>query len=131
MKLKEYNYWNLVLAESQHLIGWSIAKLKRDINFFEDLTDEELLELKQVIKDVKQALNKTFKPDWFNVMQCGNMQPKLHVHLVPRYKEKRNFEGRDFVDNNFGGLVENKWVPEDNAFLEKLGCYISSYLRKT
>ncbi|MFO8015478.1 MAG: hypothetical protein R6U32_00075 [Candidatus Woesearchaeota archaeon] len=53
LKLKEYRHWNLYLAGSQFIIGWSHAVLKRHIFFFEELTDEELIGLKQLIRDLK------------------------------------------------------------------------------
>ncbi len=124
--LKEYKYWSLVLAESQFLIGWSHAILKRHAERFEELTDEELIELKQVIKELKSALKKTFNPDWFNVMQLGNMTKHIHFQLVPRYCKHRNFDGRVFVDEDYGNMVVNRWKKEDKKFLLKLKECISN-----
>ena len=120
MIIKDYKHWTLVLAKSQSILSWTIAFLKRHIQSFEELTDEELLEIKQVIKELKSALNKTFKPDWFNVMQLGNLVPHLHIHLVPRYKEVRKYDGRIFVDKDYGKMIPNKWKPEDKKFLTRL-----------
>lgn len=126
--LKDYNYWTLSLADSQFLIGWSHAFLKRHVRFFEELTDEELFELKQVIKELKKALKKTFNPDWFNVMQLGNMTPHLHFQLVPRYKDKRTFDGRTFTDNTWGKMIPNRWETESEEFLTRLAGYIKENL---
>jgi len=127
--IKEYEYWRLSVAESQILLGWTHASLKRHIQFFEELKDEELIELRQIIKDIKGALNKTFKPDWFNVMQLGNMTRHLHFQLVPRYKEKRQFAGREFVDKTFGRLISEEWIIEDDIFLEKLRDHIKKEMK--
>lgn len=124
LTLKEYKYWSLVLAESQFIIGWSHAILKRHAERFEELTDEELIELKQVIKELKSALKKTFKPDWFNVMQLGNMTKHIHFQLVPRYCEPRRFDGRVFIDKDYGKMIVNRWKQEDKKFLLKLKKYI-------
>lgn len=127
--IKEYKYWNLSIAESQTLIGWTHASLKRHICFFEELTDEELIELKYVVRETKEALNKTFKPDWFNVMQLGNMTPHLHFQLVPRYKEKRFFEGRIFIDKTYGRPISDEWVIEKDNFLKKVRDYLKKGMK--
>ncbi|MFH0978237.1 MAG: HIT family protein [Candidatus Woesearchaeota archaeon] len=115
--IKEYKYWRLSIAESQILLGWTHASLRRHVCFFDELEDKELAELKAVVKEIRHALAKTFKPDWFNVMQLGNMTPHLHFQLVPRYRTKRTFAGREFVDSTFGRPIADKWVVEDDKFL--------------
>ncbi len=122
--IKDYKYWTLVLAESQYILGRTIAFLKRHIRFFEELTDEESLEIKQIVGEIKSALNKTFKPDWFNVMQLGNLVPHLHIHMVPRYKKVRKYDGRIFVDKDYGKMITNEWEPEDKNFLTRLTNHI-------
>jgi len=129
LKLKEYKYWNLYLADSQFLIGWSHAVLKRHIFFFEELSNEELIELKQVILDWKSGLNKTFQPDWFNVMQLGNMTKHLHFQLAPRYKDKREFEEKLFVDKDWGNMIVDRWQSENKEFLTKLTNYIKEHIQ--
>lgn len=126
--LKDYDYWTLIIAEGQLPLGWCIAFLKRHIESFEELTDKELLELKQVVAELKSALDKTFKPDWFNVMQLGNMEHHLHLHLVPRYKKPREFGGRTFVDQDYGHMIVDRWKPESKAFLTRLAGYIKENL---
>ncbi len=127
--IKEYKYWRLSIAESQIILGWTHASLKRHICFFEELNDEELIELKMIIQEIKEALNKTFKPDWFNIMQLGNMIPHLHFQLIPRYKHKRFFAGRKFIDKTYGRPISDEWVIEDDAFLEKLRDYVKKEMK--
>lgn len=122
--VKDYDSWTLIVAEGQLPLGWCICFLKRHVEFFEDLTDEEVLELKQVVAELKSALGKTFKPDWFNVMQLGNMEHHLHFHLVPRYKEPREYDGRTFTDQDYGHMIVDRWKPESKDFLTRLADYI-------
>ena len=51
--LKKYKYWTLVLAESQSHLGWTHAVLNRHAELFEELTDNELTELKDSIQAPK------------------------------------------------------------------------------
>lgn len=87
--------------------------LKRHAEFFDELTQEELAELKEVVGEARAALKKTFKPDWFNLTQLGNTCRHLHVNLIPRYKEKREFAEKEFVDESFGGGVSSEEIDEE------------------
>ena len=118
--IKDYKHWTLILAESQSVLGWTLAILKRHILFFEELSEEELIELRQAVRDIKCALDKEFQPDWFNVMQLGNATKHLHVHLVPRYRQPRRYAGRVFTDPDYGKMMVDRWNPEEKAFLAEL-----------
>lgn len=124
--IKEYQFWNLYLAESQSILGWCHAVLKRHIFFFEELTNEELQELKLIVSQWKFTLNQTFQPTWFNVMQLGNITPHLHFQLIPRYNQKMEYDKRTFLDKDFGKMIVDRWKREDRLFLEKL----AKHLRK-
>ncbi len=128
--LKEYPHWILRLSRSQQVPGWCHASLKRHAEQFEEMTDEELSELKQVITEWKRALHMAFNPDWFNVMQLGNADKHLHFQLVPRYQGKRNFEGREFADKDYGKMIISVWKPEDEGFLKKLKDHIAQHLNR-
>lgn len=59
------------------------------INFF-DLSNEEKLELLNLIDIAKGIINEKFKPNGFNIgMNCGESAGQtvmhFHCHLIPRY----------------------------------------------
>ncbi|MBR9702610.1 hypothetical protein GOV10_01110 [Candidatus Woesearchaeota archaeon] len=118
--LKEYTHWKLVLSDCQALLGWCQAVLKRHEEDFEELYDEELLELRTVIADWKICLRKSFSPDWFNEQHMGNMDKHLHLQLVPRYESSREFNGKTFSDKDFGNPYVIVWKPEEKIFLNTL-----------
>jgi diadenosine tetraphosphate (Ap4A) HIT family hydrolase len=60
------------------------------INFF-DLSNEEKLELLNLLEIGKVIINEKFKPNGFNIgMNCGEAAGQtvmhFHCHLIPRYK---------------------------------------------
>lgn len=118
--VKEYTYWTVHVADSQQLLGYLNISLKEHKEQIVDLTDEELLEFRQVCSEMQAALSRCFQPDWWNYQQMGNMTRYLYFHLIPRYKHPRLFEGRQFVDERFGKLPERRWVFEEEDFLERL-----------
>ncbi|OGB74126.1 hypothetical protein A2V68_02210 [candidate division Kazan bacterium RBG_13_50_9] len=103
MKIKEYRYWNLFLNENQSYLGRCVLMLEREgANFLVDTTQEERDELFQILGEWQEALTELWHPDWWNYAQLGNVTPQLHFHLVPRYKEPREFGGEKFVDEKWG-----------------------------
>jgi diadenosine tetraphosphate (Ap4A) HIT family hydrolase len=126
--LKKYPHWIAVVSESPTPIGWIYIILKRHAEYFDELTDAELIELKKIIKELKKVLIKAFNPDWFNVMQMGNMSRHIHFHLIPRYKHKIRFANRTFSDPDYGNMLVNRYKPANKIFLLKLKAYLKSKL---
>lgn len=99
--LKEFVHWMLEVSFLQHTFGNYIVFCKREcVQKISELKDEELLELKQVFKEIETALleNPTFKPIRFNYWQMGNKLKHLHFHGIPRYESPREFLGRTWKD---------------------------------
>ncbi|HUB66807.1 MAG TPA: HIT domain-containing protein [Candidatus Methylacidiphilales bacterium] len=69
----------------------------RAVPELEDLSDDELLELMTMLKQVKVAVTAAFQPHGFNIgINLGTaagagIEQHLHVHLVPRWRNDTNF----------------------------------------
>jgi len=80
-----YNNGHLLVAPSSHK------------GTFEELTDAEMLECQQKIRDMTAALSAAISPDGFNVgLNLGRasgagLPGHLHWHIVPRWNGDTNF----------------------------------------
>lgn len=126
--IKEYEYWVAHVADSQQLLGYVNISLKEHKENLIDLTDEELIEFREVCREIQGALDKLFQPDRYNYQQMGNLTRHVYFHLIPRYQHPRLFDGRQFVDERYGKLPERRWVFEEEEFLEKLASKIREKL---
>ena len=55
-------------------------------------------ELFVIINELRKAITKSFKPDWFNYSFLGNATRHLHCHFIPRYSTTKKFVGITFTD---------------------------------
>jgi diadenosine tetraphosphate (Ap4A) HIT family hydrolase len=51
-----------------------------------------------------------------NYAALSNVSPVIHMHIVPRYKEPRTFQGAQFIDTRWG----KNYAPYDNNFVIEL-----------
>ncbi len=114
LKIKSYKYWEVYLHENQCYIGRVFVLLKEDeeIEDFLAIEGEIRDEFFFIGKEVKKALKSLFKPDKMNYAALSNTSEKIHVHIVPRYKEAREFGGVIFNDARWG----KNYAPYDRSF---------------
>ena len=100
--IKKYKYWTIIIHPNQCYLGRCMVKLNRHIVDLFDTTREERDELFEIMTELRNALKELFKPDLFNYATLGNIVKHLHMHFIPRYKEKRLFKGIEFIDKRWG-----------------------------
>ena len=117
--LKEYTHWTLLLAETPTpYLGKAIVWLARpgEMQRYSELTIDELTELQKILKEYEGALGRLWKPDHMNYMWMGNLFQEHgghgHMHVFPRYKEVREFDGVKFIDTRWGKFHKPHDTPE-------------------
>jgi diadenosine tetraphosphate (Ap4A) HIT family hydrolase len=71
--------------------GHTLVIPKRHIGSWFEITREEQNAMLNLLGRAKEALEKEFKPDGYNIgindgPTAGQTVPHLHMHLIPRYK---------------------------------------------
>jgi len=97
--LKEYTHWKLVLRNRNKTLGNCVAILKRHIEAFKDITDEEMQEFAYVVRDIEHATKQAFDYDImnYNILMLGDKH--LHYHIIPRYAKPIIFAGVTWTDD--------------------------------
>jgi ATP adenylyltransferase len=98
-----YNNGHLLIAPVRHIPD------------LEDATDEEMLEMIKLIRELQKALSQAIKPHGFNVgMNFGRcagagLPGHLHIHIVPRWDGDTNFmavcAGTDVISQSLTELL--------------------------
>jgi diadenosine tetraphosphate (Ap4A) HIT family hydrolase len=115
LKIKSYKYWDLYLHENQCYLGRVFVQLKneKEVEDFLDIQGEVREEFFLIGSKVKNALKTLFHPDKMNYAALSNTSPVIHMHIVPRYKETREFGGVTFKDARWG----QNYAPYDRSFV--------------
>jgi ATP adenylyltransferase len=86
-----------VLNRYPYNAGHLLAIPYREVPNLEDLSQEERLDLMNLLVTAQDILKKALKPDGFNIgMNLGKgagagIPTHLHVHIVPRWNGDTNF----------------------------------------
>jgi len=102
-------YWQVALAPEQSYIGRCYVTLKRHAGDLADLSKDEILDFRNLVIKLENALKKAFNATMFNwaclmnnTYQEKKPEPHVHWHFKPRYREKVKFAGIIFEDPEFG-----------------------------
>ncbi|OJU81615.1 MAG: hypothetical protein BGO10_08385 [Chlamydia sp. 32-24] len=115
LKIKSFKHWDVYLHENQCYLGRVFVQLKdeKGIEDFLDIDGEVRDEFFLIGSKIKQALKILFKPDKMNYAALSNTSPVIHMHIIPRYKEPRQFNGITFKDARWG----QNYAPYDRSFV--------------
>ena len=99
-------FWDIKIHHSQNCLGRCLLWYKgnKDKDLLE-ISKEERDELWELSKKIKTALINLFNPDKFNYLCSGSRTKHLHIHIYPRYSEKREFNGIIFEDIHWGNFT--------------------------
>jgi diadenosine tetraphosphate (Ap4A) HIT family hydrolase len=115
LKIKSYKYWDLYLHENQCYISRTFVQLKdaTGVDDFLDIKGAVREEFFQIGENINKALKILFRPDKMNYAALSNTSPVIHIHIVPRYKETREFNKMIFKDTRWG----QNYAPYDRSFI--------------
>lgn len=119
LKIKSYKYWDVYLHENQCYLGRVFVLLRdkrlgdKEVEDFLAIEGEVRDEFFQIGEKIKSALKTLFKPDKMNYAALSNVSEEIHVHIVPRYQEVREFGGAVFHDARWG----KNYAPYDRSFV--------------
>lgn len=96
--IKKLDYWIVSLRPQQVTIGSLVLTLNRHCKKFSEILPEEARDLEVAFKVIELLFEDTFKPDKINYLALMMKDAQVHFHIIPRYKDVRNFQGVDYTD---------------------------------
>jgi len=96
--IKDFGHWKLLVSNNTRTLGNCVLIIKRDVRRFSELTAEEVVNLGVAIKETENALQSAFQYDKINWLMLMMKDPQVHFHVIPRYKDIKEFSGVKFDD---------------------------------
>ncbi len=86
-----------IFLEDNSFYPWVMLIPKRDsIKEIIDLSKADQYLLMDEIEIVSKAMQRKFSPDKLNIAAFGNIVPKLHIHIIARYKSDQSWPNAVF-----------------------------------
>lgn len=103
------------LAEDQYYLGRCFVTLKRHCSDLADLSEEEQKDFFEVLKNLEDAIKKSFGAVLFNwgclmnnAFKEKSWNPHVHWHVRPRYDKVVDFSEIVFEDKEFGSHYQRR-----------------------
>lgn len=97
-------HWTIATNLNQNLIGRVIVVAARPVDSVAALSAGEWQDLHRKIGRTRAALDTLFHPDQYNYAFLMNQDAQVHLHVVPRYGQPRQWAGDTYDDPHFGSL---------------------------
>jgi diadenosine tetraphosphate (Ap4A) HIT family hydrolase len=121
--------WTMAVNRNQDLLGKTMIVLERPCSAVVDLHPSEWAGLHAELRQLVPALTRRFAPDQFNFAFLMNQDAQVHLHVIPRYRSQRTWQGRIFDDPDWGSAPGQEQRPLPLDVLAELAQEISAELR--
>ena len=108
--VKEYTNWVVMLRPKQVTLGSLVLAEKSDAESYADISDNAMAEQQRIIRDIESNLKAMFGAEKFNYLMLMMVDPNVHFHVLPRYSQDKEFQGKTFTDPNWSGPPDLKKV---------------------
>ena len=85
------DFCRVVLIDDKDYSGFCRVILNRHIKEMTDLNATERARLMHTVFAVETVVRESAAPDKINLACLGNVVPHLHWHVIPRWRDDRNF----------------------------------------
>ncbi len=99
--LRMYNYWIVCVRAKQPTLGSCLIILKRHAESFSDVSQEEITEFLDIVKDLERGLNNAFSPELIQYFVLRGTDKHFHFHVLPRYQKEQKFSGDEWTDKTW------------------------------
>lgn len=86
-----YENTNFYIEKEQSEIPWLKIFTKHPYKELTDIPKSLRLELFEIYYIVEEEMKKYYKPHKINMASFANMLPRVHIHVMARYKEDSYF----------------------------------------
>lgn len=119
-KIKEFEYWIVVIREKQVTLGSCVILLKRQVHSLSEMTDSEAKEFPKVIQWYERTCKHCFGAEKFNYVVAMMKDNFVHYHAFPRYSIPIEKYGITWIDEDWPKVINFKQVKIESDILKNI-----------
>lgn len=96
--VKEYKHWLLLLRPEQVTLGAMILICKEDVKQLHAISASAMQEMSLISKDLEINIQTELNANKINYLMLMMVDPEVHFHVIPRYKQAVKFDNIEFTD---------------------------------
>lgn len=124
--IREYEHWVVLLRPAQVTLGSLVLAAKSGATAFGSLPPAAHAELATITRDIEATLLTEIGYDKINYLMLMMVDPHVHFHVVPRYREAKTLEATTIADAGWPGTPDLKSAPDlDREVLEQIRLRLS------
>ena len=101
--IREFEHWVVLLRPAQVTLGSLVLAAKNDATAYGQLPREAFAEQAEAIAAIESALAEFSRFERINYLMLMMVDPNVHFHVIPRYSDKRQWNGVQFPDGGWPG----------------------------
>ena len=113
--VRDYAHWSLLLRPQQATLGALVLVNKEPARAFGDLSAASFAELASATRELETALREAFAYDKINYLMLMMVDPDVHFHVLPRYRQPKPFADLGFEDPGWPGPPRLDLVTETTS----------------
>jgi diadenosine tetraphosphate (Ap4A) HIT family hydrolase len=99
--IRRYGHWCVLLRPAQVTLGSLVLGALSEATSFSQIPPQAFAELASVTRHIELGL-KAFRPyDKINYLMLMMVDPHVHFHVLPRYREPQEFHGLTVLDKGW------------------------------
>jgi diadenosine tetraphosphate (Ap4A) HIT family hydrolase len=107
-------HWSVLLRPRQPTLASLVLVCRDDAKAFSAISPAAFADLGLAVRGVESMLRAVVGYERINYLMLMMVDPDVHMHVIPRYSGKREFEGVVFPDTTWPGppALEPAVVPD-------------------
>jgi diadenosine tetraphosphate (Ap4A) HIT family hydrolase len=101
--LAEFDHWVVLLRPAQVTLGSLVLAAKSDATAYGQLPPEAFAEQSVAVAAIEAVLRDFVAYERINYLMLMMVDPNVHFHVIPRFSEKREWNGMEFADAGWPG----------------------------
>lgn len=86
-----YQDCDFYIQKEPHDLPWVKIFTQTPYKELSDMPDSAYNELWLLVREVEKALRQYYAPDKINIASFANMLPRVHIHVIARFKDDAFF----------------------------------------